>query len=123
MPRSDQPFDPNTFDFGPPRQLGPLAGVRGDSLFGYYQLERSEQFATFEARERHPEYLDAWYRLLDGYYRSLPLPQRAPRAWASRAVGHDLENPPLGTQRLQGRIGRNFGRVLRWRVRRHSPDG
>jgi len=52
-----------------------LPGVRGDSLFGYYELERSERFATFEVRERHPEYVDAWYRLLDGYYRSLDVPR------------------------------------------------
>ncbi len=75
MPRSAKKFDQNTFDFGPPRQLGPLAGVRGDSLFGYYELERSERFATFEASERHPEFVDVWYRLLDGYYRSLDVPR------------------------------------------------
>jgi hypothetical protein len=75
MPRSAQRFDPDSFDFGPPRQLGPLAGVRGDSLFGFYELERSERFATFEARERYPDYVDAWYRLLDGYYRSLNVPR------------------------------------------------
>jgi hypothetical protein len=82
MPRSDQPFDPDTFDFGPPRQLGPLAGVQGDSLFGYYQLERSERFATEQARWLRPAYVDAWYRLLDGYYRSLDV---------GHVVGEDLQ--------------------------------
>jgi hypothetical protein len=55
MPRSDQPFNPDTFDFGPTRQLGPVAGVRPESLFGYYELERSERFATEHAKELHPE--------------------------------------------------------------------
>ena len=75
MPRSGQPFDPDTFDIGPPRQVGPPAGARGDSLFGYYELERRERFATFEARGRHTEHVEAWYRLLDGYYRSLDVPR------------------------------------------------
>ena len=44
-------------------------------MFGYYELERSERFATFEARGRHPDYVDAWYRLLDGYYRWLDVPR------------------------------------------------
>ena len=75
MARSVQPFAPDTFDFGPPRQLGPVAGVRPESFFGYYELERSERFATEQARGFHAEYVGAWYRLLDGYYRSLDVPR------------------------------------------------
>jgi hypothetical protein len=75
MALSVQPFAPDTFDFGPPRQLGQVTGVRPESFFGYYELERSERFATEQARGFHAEYVGAWYRLLDGYYRSLDVPR------------------------------------------------
>jgi hypothetical protein len=44
-------------------------------LFGYYELERSERFATEQARRFQLEYVSVWYRLLDGYYRSLDVPR------------------------------------------------
>src|SRR5215208_4066864 len=74
MPRSDTPFDPPTFDFGPPRTMGLRPGVRPGWLFGYYELERSEQFATLQANDLHQDYAIAWYRLLDAYYRALYVP-------------------------------------------------
>ena len=45
-----------------------------DWLFGYYELERSEQFATLQAAMLHQPFVTAWYRLLDGYYRALDVP-------------------------------------------------
>lgn len=75
MPRTNNPFDPETFDFGPPRPLSPWRGVPNDALFGYYELERSEQFATAQATDLHQDFVIAWYQLLDGYYRTLDVPR------------------------------------------------
>ncbi|HKG27568.1 MAG TPA: hypothetical protein VKB01_00415 [Thermomicrobiales bacterium] len=74
MPRTDAPFDPATFDFGPLRPFRPQAGVSPESLYGYYELERSEQFATEQATALHRDFVISWYRLLNGYYRALDVP-------------------------------------------------
>jgi hypothetical protein len=57
MPRTDAPFDPATFDFGPLRPFRPQAGVSPESLYGYYELERSEQFATEQATALHRDFV------------------------------------------------------------------
>jgi len=67
-------FDPDAFDFGPPRPLGPEVGDPDDFLKGYYNLERSERFATEEAITRHRPSVVSWYRVLDHYHRALDVP-------------------------------------------------
>lgn len=44
-------------------------------MFGYYELERSERFATEQAIELHRVYVATWYRLLNAYYRALDVPR------------------------------------------------
>ena len=74
MPRTSTPFEPETFEFGPPTHMTPESASIGDFLFGYYELERSERFATRQAMHLHRTFVVAWYQLLDGYYRTLDVP-------------------------------------------------
>jgi hypothetical protein len=53
----------------------PQSDVPKDALFGYYELERSERFATEQAADLHREFVVSWYQLLDGYYRALDVPR------------------------------------------------
>lgn len=75
MPRTNKPFNPENFDFGPPRQLHPERRIPKDALFGYFELERSERFATEQATDLHQGFVVAWYQLLDSYYRALDVPR------------------------------------------------
>ena len=75
MPRTDVPFDPETSNFGPPRPLSLRFGVSRESLFGYYEPERSERFAADQATTFHQDYIVVWYQLLNEYYRALVVPR------------------------------------------------